>query len=116
MDHSFFDDMKQIFKALPKDKQMIATSATYSEVVLQFLEKFMRNACKIQLDLDNPALCAVDHYMIDAKKIIGKRFGANQHGGMEIDGGFDIKFICLKEVMRRVSYKQAIIFSNYQLR
>lgn len=122
MDTSFYDDVKVIFKYIPVTKQMIATSATYSENVCQFLQVFMKNACKIQLNLDDPTLCAVDQYMIDAKKMMGvssKRWGTEPTRGREmaeIDEAFDIKFNCLKEIFRGMTYKQAIIFSNYQLR
>lgn len=83
----------------------------------------MRNPCKIQLDLDNPSLFAVDQYLLDAKRIAQEIPDAlpNAGNGAPVPGSdteisFKAKFACLKEIMRRVVHRQAIIFSNYQLR
>jgi ATP-dependent RNA helicase DDX20 len=120
MDPSFFKDVQVILNALPGDRQIIATSATYSETVLTFLGKFMNNPHTIQLDASNPSLTAVDQYLVDVKKIVGKSGSKQQVGKPNMDHSttaiLHAKFEALKQILNRVPYTQVMVFANYILR
>ena len=56
MDGDFQETINWIYSSLPGNKQMLALSATYPEVLAQHLTAYMRNPTFIRLNATDPAL------------------------------------------------------------
>ncbi|UXI16060.1 Zinc finger protein [Sarcoptes scabiei] len=104
MDENFKRQIDRIFHYLPANKQMIATSATMTEEMCEYLERYMQNPSWIRLDADQPSLLGVRQYILEVEGHVLEYLN------------FESKLNTLLYLLRNIHYNQCFIFSNYQTR
>lgn len=103
MDDQFKMQIDEIYKRLPYDKQMVATSATYPNELAQFLEKYMRSSKTIRIGQELK-LDAIEELYIESK------------AGHSSKKSFDNKLLVLLSLLDLFNFSKCIIFTNFQAR
>lgn len=103
MDEQFKDQIDEIYKRLPSDKQMIVTSATYPNELALFLQQYMKSPIFIRVGKEL-ALEAVEEFYVESKS------------GHSSKKTLENKFTSLKLLLNRLSFIKCIIFTNFQAR
>ncbi|KAM3966343.1 LOW QUALITY PROTEIN: putative ATP-dependent RNA helicase DDX20 [Aphomia sociella] len=103
MEKSFQPDIKYIFSNLPKQKQIIMSSATYSESAKNFISNFVVNAQHIRPNTDCVLLG------VDQKVAVVKNTN-------NVVKQTRYKFQELIKIFTTRHFKQCLIFCNYQVR
>lgn len=103
LDEQFEAQIDDIYKNLPLDKQIIATSATYPEELAHFLQKYMQSPKCIRLGRE-VYLEAISEYYIESK------------AGHSYKKSVDNKLKILKQILDQSSCTKCFIFTNYQTR
>lgn len=103
MEKSFEADINYIFNVLPKQKQVIMSSATYPEHTKSFIKSYVQNAQHICPD-SNCVLLGVK------QKICLVSYNSN------IVRQTQNRFEELLKILTNVQFKQCLIFCNYQVR
>ncbi|CAK1586111.1 unnamed protein product [Parnassius mnemosyne] len=103
MEKSFQTDINYIHLALPKQKQVIMSSATYPEMYKTFLKKFVQNAQHVCPN-SNSILLGIE------QKITLVKYNSN------IVRQTQYKFVELLKILSNRHFKQCLIFCNYQAR
>lgn len=103
MDEQFKTQIDEIYKRLPRDKQMIVTSATYSNELDLFLQQYMTAPKSIRvgkvLSLD-----AVEEFYVES------RAGHSRKKSLEN------KLETLKLLLNQLEFTKCFIFTNFQAR
>ena len=112
-EESFRRQIDKLYGRLPASKQMIVTSATLSEPLTLFLARYMANTAEdgggggpalVRLAADSPALVGVSQLV-------------HRTVGHPLDYlNFEAKIGPLVALLRAITFRQAVIFSNYQTR
>lgn len=100
MDDNLKVQVDEIYKRLPKHKQMIVTSATYPNKLSNFLQRYMKRPIEIKLDEQ----LKVDEFYVDSK------------AGFSTKNTIDVKFANLKLLLQKLDFKKCFIFTNHQSR
>ncbi|CAL1298389.1 unnamed protein product [Larinioides sclopetarius] len=97
---SFTTDIDDIFRALPRDKQMIATSATYPDKLKRLTNKYFRDPLLIRLNKKDIGLLGMVHYyrVIPVSKLPVVAYKEK------------LKF--LENVLLSVKFAQCLVFCN----
>ncbi|KAK6634248.1 hypothetical protein RUM44_004859 [Polyplax serrata] len=103
MEESFRTDVGHIFLTLPEAKQVIASSATFPPVLNEFITRFMSNPVRVSL-----------HRGIFLKGI--RQFVSIVPSHLNILQQMTHKCEELTRILSNISFKQCLIFSNYQSR
>ncbi|XP_059053820.1 probable ATP-dependent RNA helicase DDX20 [Achroia grisella] len=103
MEKSFQTDINFIFSILPKDKQVITSSATYNEYAKEFITKYVKNSQHICPN-SNCVLLGVD------QKITTVKYNSN------IVRQTQYRFQELLKILTTKQFKQCLLFCNYQVR
>ncbi|XP_026738514.1 probable ATP-dependent RNA helicase DDX20 [Trichoplusia ni] len=103
MDKSFQTDINYIFKFLPKEKQVIMSSATYPEQLKTLMKLYVQNAQHICPDSTN-ILLGIKQFIITVK------YNSN------IVKQTQFRFEELLKILSKKHFKQCLIFCNYQVR
>lgn len=103
MEKSFLADIKYIYSALPKQKQVIMSSATYPESCKEIINQFVHDAQHICPN-SNCILLGV------AQKVTYVKYNSN------IVRQTENRFIELLKILSKKQFKQCLIFCNYQAR
>ncbi|CAH0729823.1 unnamed protein product, partial [Brenthis ino] len=103
MEKSFLADIKYIHSALPKQKQVIMSSATYPESCKEIINQFVHDAQHICPN-SNCILLGV------AQKVTYVKYNSN------IVRQTENRFIELLKILSKKQFKQCLIFCNYQAR
>lgn len=103
MEKSFQADINYIFSVLPKQKQVIMSSATYPDNAKQFISHYVQNAQHICPDSDS-ILLGIE------QKITYVKHNSN------IVRQTKLRFEELLKILSKKQFKQCLIFCNYQAR
>ncbi|XP_076817037.1 uncharacterized protein LOC143462679 [Clavelina lepadiformis] len=101
---SFQSQINWIFSSLPANKQMIALSATYPELLAEFLTRYMREPTFVRLDPSQPSLLGLKQFYLVTKPCSLPYIM------------FEEKTQHVIDILSSVSFQQALIFSNYHSR
>ncbi|KAK2151539.1 hypothetical protein LSH36_360g02029 [Paralvinella palmiformis] len=104
MEQGFQETINWIFSSLPENKQVLALSATYPEVLAKHLTAYMRNPTFVRLNTDDLSLLGIRQY-----------YKTVQFSPLQ-QKAFEIKCKALLDLFNAVSFQQCLVFSNYQLR
>uniref|UniRef100_H2YIE7 RNA helicase n=1 Tax=Ciona savignyi TaxID=51511 RepID=H2YIE7_CIOSA len=91
---SLQEQINWIYSTLPSNKQMLALSATYPEVLAQFLTKYMRQPTFVRLNPRDPSLLGLKQYYLL----------------------YEEKTRHIIDILSSIPYQQALVFSNYHTR
>ncbi|CAB3251723.1 unnamed protein product [Arctia plantaginis] len=103
MDRSFKADINYIFSILPKQKQVIMSSATYPDTLKDILQNYVQKAQHICPDSTNILLGI-------------KQFVTTVKSNMNIVVQTQNRFEELLKILSTIEFKQCLIFCNYQVR
>lgn len=103
MDEQFKTQIDEIYKRLPEDKQMIVTSATYSNELALFLQQYMKSPKSIRVGKEL-SLEAVQEFYVESKP--GHSSKKTLEGKLET----------LKLLLNQLNFTKCFIFTNYQAR
>ncbi|GBM49453.1 putative ATP-dependent RNA helicase DDX20 [Araneus ventricosus] len=97
---SFTTDIDDIYRALPRDKQMIATSATYPDKLKRLTKKYFRDPLLIRLNKMDIGLLGMVHYyrIIPVSKLPVIAYKE--------------KLLFLERVLISVKFAQCLVFCN----
>eukprot|EP00111_Clytia_hemisphaerica_P009511 TCONS_00027894-protein len=101
---SFEEQINWIYSALPKEKQMLALSATYPEVLAQHLNNYMTNPIHVRINPKDVALTGV----VQFKRLVKHHTLPNKL--------FEEKYKVLIEILKKLTFQQCMVFSNYHSR
>ncbi|XP_050413672.1 probable ATP-dependent RNA helicase DDX20 [Patella vulgata] len=104
LEESFQDQINWIYSTLPENKQILALSATYPEYLANHLTAYMRNPTFIRLNISDPALLGIKQYYTQVP----------HHPLPNKD--LETKTKAVVEILSSITFKQCLIFSNYQTR
>jgi len=93
-----------IFSVLPTNKQMIALSATYPGKLDMFLSRYMRSPVHVNLGPAGPILLGLKQFV----------YIVRPHLNTMVQIRYKVE--ALLHILSSVSFKQCLIFSNYQTR
>lgn len=105
LDSNFQETINWIYSQLPPVKQMLALSATYKEEQAALLTRYMRNPTFVRLDALRPVLLGLQQFYCNT---------GEQHSLPMKQ--FDNKAAYLLQLFSHVSFKQCLVFTNYQMR
>ena len=103
LEQSFIQDTTHILNLLPKNKQVLALSATYPEELSNLAEKFMRSPQHIRLGKESQVLHGVAQFVMQLESSPSQP-KQNQ-----------IKQLAILKILSSVPFTQCLVFSNYQL-
>lgn len=103
MDDEFKNQVDDIYKRLPRDKQMIVTSATYPDELARFLHNYMSAPKNVRIGKEL-SLEAIQEFYIQSE--------AGQSGIKNLDA----KYQTLKSLLCREKFSKCFVFTNYQSR
>lgn len=103
LDEQFKSQIDGIYKNLPADKQVIATSATYPEELAQFLQQYMHSAKCIRLGRE-VSLEAIEEFYVESK------------AGHSYKKSIENKMRVLKSILNNLHSTKSFIFTNFQTR
>lgn len=103
MDKHFQTDINYIFKLLPKEKQVIMSSATFPEQLKTIMQLYVQNAQHICPDSTNILLGI-------------KQFISTVNCNSNIVKQTQFRFEELLKILSKKHFKQCLIFCNYQVR
>ncbi|XP_013190693.1 probable ATP-dependent RNA helicase DDX20 isoform X3 [Amyelois transitella] len=103
MEKSFQEDIKNIISFLPTQKQVIMSSATYDETAKMFIKSYVQNAQHVCPE-SNCVLLGVD------QKVTEVKYNCN------IVKQTQNRFQEVIKIFSKMSFKQCLIFCNYQAR
>lgn len=103
MEKSFQADINYIFSILPKQKQVIMSSATYPDNAKPFINQYVQNAQQICPDSDS-ILLGIE------QKLTYVKHNSN------IVRQTKLRFEELLKILSKKQFKQSLIFCNYQAR
>ncbi|XP_037266327.1 probable ATP-dependent RNA helicase DDX20 isoform X2 [Falco rusticolus] len=101
---SFQEQINWIYSSLPANKQMLAVSATYPESLANALTRYMRDPTFVRLNPTDPSLIGLKQYykIVNSHPLPHKTFEEKtQH---------------LHELFSKISFNQALVFSNLHSR
>lgn len=104
MERSFLKDVNYIFSALPRNKQLIALSATYPEELDVFLSRYMRCPTHVNPGPEGPVLLGIRQFLSVVQP----------HLNTMVQIKYKVQE--LLRILSFVPFRQCLIFSNYQTR
>ncbi|XP_055952995.1 uncharacterized protein LOC129988753 [Argiope bruennichi] len=97
---SFLKDVDDIFRSLPRDKQIIATSATYASKLKRLVEKYFRQPIIIRLNKRKIGLLGMVHYYcvipVSNLPVVA----------------YKLKLEALSKILLNVKFGQCLVFCN----
>lgn len=103
MDEQFKNQIDEIYKRLPIDKQMLVTSATYPNELSLFLQRYMRTPKCVRLGTEL-SLEAIKEFYVESK------------AGHSSKKSLDNKFDTLRMLLMQLKFSKCFIFTNFQAR
>ncbi|XP_015121965.1 probable ATP-dependent RNA helicase DDX20 [Diachasma alloeum] len=104
MDTNFQSDVNYIFAKLPKNKQIISSSATYPDDLELFLSTYMISPVLLTPDAKGSILMGLRQLIV----IVPSHPNTMKQ--------IQIKIQELKKILTKVPFKQCLVFCNYQTR
>lgn len=108
----FRSNIEKLFRTLSVKPQVIACSATYADGLDKLLLKYMKNPAAVSATSDRPTLIGIKQFIHSVTE------GDNGHNEAATPA---IKMMMCKvdaveNILKRISFKQCILFSNSQMR
>eukprot|EP01133_Synstelium_polycarpum_P011905 gene11905-13871_t len=110
LDSSFAPTINWIFTAMPKDKQVLAFSATYPAALANLLNAYMRAAVPIRTCVESPSLEGVKQYI---QRITP---AASTSAAAATYESFKLKLASLGLLLGHTAFHQAIVFCGGRIR
>ncbi|GIY65676.1 probable ATP-dependent RNA helicase DDX20 [Caerostris darwini] len=98
---AFRNQVEKIFNALPKEKQVITTSATYPKKMEKILHHYLRNPFHARLDAKKLSLLGMIHFTY---VVPGTQMAAVV---------YRLKLIALENILLNVNFAQCLVFCNH---
>ncbi|XP_054716113.1 probable ATP-dependent RNA helicase DDX20 [Uloborus diversus] len=99
-DKSFESTIRDIFDSLPKEKQVIATSATYPNSIKKIMSDYFRDPYLAKLQKENLSLLGTIHYELEV-----------QHSSL-VALAYKFKLKALEKILEKVKFCQCLVFCN----
>lgn len=109
----FRKDVKLIFDVLNKNRQTIASSATYADDLDKLLLKFMQNPIAVSTTREIPMLIGVKQFLYDIEQLPMSNTEEATAPAIQI---MLRKVKAVEFILSNITFKQCILFSNSQLR
>lgn len=111
---TFRSDVQKLIRKIPsKQLQIVASSATFSTSTNETLSKLMKNPIGVTASRETPVLLGVNQYLYimddDEEWLTAEKYAVSTRS-------MNAKVAVMKEIFDRVAFKQAIVFSNSQMR
>lgn len=113
LDEDFYDDVNRIISTLPKSRQVLALSATYTKPALDRLHAMMSNPQHVFLCQDTVSLMGVWHYIMNPNSSV-----TPPSDTVRTDNSFKVGensrelFDAVLDLLQCISFHQALIFCN----
>lgn len=109
----FYGDINKFLNALKKDRQIIATSATYPDGLDELIASFMHNPITISTLIDTPVLIGVKQFVISVDEFAIPNSVQNSTPSIQTMWR---KIVAVNYILSTTAYMQCILFSNSQFR
>lgn len=113
MSNNFKNDIDKLFKMINVDRQVIASSATYANDLDKTLLMYMKNPIAVSSSQRSPVLIGVKQFIHNVKNYSLNDSDASAVTVIQI---MLRKVAAVKTILKCISFKQCILFSNSQLR
>lgn len=107
----FRKDINKLFSELNKNRQVIACSATYADGLDKLLFSYMQNPIAVSATREVPILIGIKQFLYEIEDLIE----SNETTSPPIKVMLR-KLEAVQNVLKKISFKQCIIFSNSQMR
>lgn len=109
----FYSDINVVLNALNKDRQIIASSATYANGLDKLIVSFMQNPIAVSTSRDSPVLIGVKQFILPVEAFPIPESVQNSTPSIQ---AMWRKVSAVEYILKTTSFKQCILFSNSQFR
>lgn len=109
----FYGDINKFLNALNKDRQIIASSATYANDLDKLIVSFMHNPIAVSTSRDTPVLIGVKQFILPTAEFALPSSVKNSTPSIQ---AMWRKVAAVEYILCTTSFKQCILFSNSQFR
>lgn len=109
----FYGDINQFLNALNKNRQIIASSATYENDLDKLIVSFMHNPIAVSTSRDTPILIGIKQFVLPVGEFELPASVCNATPSIQ---GMWRKVVAVEYILSTTTFKQCILFSNSQLR
>lgn len=109
----FYGDINKFLNALSKDRQIIASSATYANGLDKLIVSFMHNPIAVSTSRDTPVLIGVKQFILPVAEFTLPNSVQNSTPSIQ---AMWRKVAAVEYILSTTSFKQCILFSNSQFR
>lgn len=102
MEQSFQNDINYIYSKLPKRKQVLTLSATYTEELRKFLENYMQSPTHLTPEDNGTMLLGIKQFVT----VVKEHINTNRQVAVKTEE--------LTRLLSKISYTQCLIFFNTQ--
>lgn len=108
----FRSNIDKLFKMFPAKPQIIASSATYADGLDKLLLAYMQNPAAVSATHEMPILIGIKHFA----HVVTTTGGTKNEATTPIIKTMMCKVEAVEQILKNVSFKQCILFSNSQMR
>lgn len=108
---NFYHDINTLLNALSKNRQIIASSATYANGLDRLIVSLMHNPIAVSTARDTPVLIGVKQFLLPVET-----FSVKHTNPTPSIRSMWRKVSAIEYILSTVSFKQCILFSNSQFR
>ncbi|XP_031640475.1 probable ATP-dependent RNA helicase DDX20 [Contarinia nasturtii] len=109
----FYGDINKFLNALNKNRQIIASSATYEDNLDKLIVSFMHNPIAVSTSRDTPVLIGVKQFILPVGEFDLSPSVCNSTPSIQ---EMWRKVAAVEYILSKTSFKQCVLFSNSQLR
>lgn len=113
MSSNFKNEIDKLFKMINVNRQVIASSATYANDLDKTLMKYMKSPIAVSSSQKSPILIGVKQFIYNIRDYTLNEKDDSAAPAIQI---MLRKVSAVKRILKSVSFKQCILFSNSQLR
>lgn len=113
MTDNFYSDINILLNALCKNRQIIASSATYANGLDKLIVSLMQNPIAVSTSRETPVLIGIKQFVMPVEKFSFPNSVENSTPSIQ---AMWRKVAAVEYILKTTSYKQCILFSNSQLR
>lgn len=109
----FYSDINVVLNALNKDRQIVASSATYANDLDKLIVSFMHNPIAVSTSRDSPILIGVKQFILPVESF---SIPSSVQSSTPSIQAMWRKVSAVEYILSTISFKQCILFSNSQFR
>lgn len=109
----FYGDINKVLNALNKNRQIIASSATYANGLDKMIVSFMHNPIAVSTSRDTQVLVGVKQFILPVDVFDVPKSVKNSTPSIQ---AMWRKVSAIEYILKTTSFKQCILFSNSQFR